>query len=450
MHRIDRWPFLLSLAVLLAALTIPASPAQAQEAALEARSTAPRVFFDCNSRDCDRTYYRTEISWVNWVRDQQDANVHVIMTSQNTGAGGREYILDFMGRGAYENYEAQSRYQALPTDTQRERLDGVTLTLGLGLATFATEFGLGDAIRLDGLTSAGGVDANAATPQAGLVSADQVQDPWNLWVLGLDASGNFDGESTTREYELNSSVSASRVTLTWKQSYRASFDYNNLEQERTDSTLITDIRRDFGINADVTYALAEHWSVGFNSMARRNTRQNQRFMTQFNTAIEYSFFPYEEATRRSLTAYYEIGPVYRDYFEETRDGELAETRGEQALTLQLSQRQTWGNASIRLRGSNYLHDVDRHNISLFGSLSFRITRGLDVNFGASYSKVNDQLYLSGEGLTDEERFLRLRQEATDYEASIRFGVSYTFGSIFNNVVNNRFRRRGGGGGRFFF
>ena len=222
-----------------------------------------------------------------------------------------------------------------------------------------------------------------------------------------------------------------------------------VEQERTDSTLITDIRRDFGINADVTYALAEHWSVGFNTMAQRNTRQNQKFMTQFNTAIEYSFFPYEEATRRSLTAYYEIGPVYRDYFEETRDGELAETRGGQALTLQLSQRQTWGNASIRLRGSHYLHDFDRNNISLFGFLNFRITRGLDVNVGASYSRVNDQLYLSGEGLTDEERFLRLRQEATDYEAFLRFGLSYTFGSIFNNVVNNRFRGRGGGGGRFF-
>jgi hypothetical protein len=198
------------------------------------------------------------------------------------------------------------------------------------------------------------------------------------------------------------------------------------------------------------YALAGHWSAGFNSMIRRNTRQNQKFMAQFNVAMEYSFFPYEEATRRSLTAYYEIGPVYRDYFEETRDGEVAETRGEHALTLQLSQRQTWGNASIRIRGSHYLHDISRHNVSLNGNLSFRITRGLDMNFGASYSRVNDQLYLSGEGLTDEERFLRLRNEATRYRASVQFGLSYQFGSIFNNVVNNRFGGGGGGGGGRFF
>jgi len=371
------------------------------------------------------------------------------MTSQRTGVGGREYLLDFLGRGAYQNYETRSTYQSLPTDTQRERLDGVALTLGLGLATFATESGYRNVVQLEGIAPVGEVNANIDTPPEGILSPDDLQDPWHLWVFRINANGNFDGESTTTEYRLNSSVSASRVTPTWKQSYRVNLNFRNLEQERTDSTLITDIRRDYGINVDVVYSLAEHWSVGFNSRVRRDTRRNQNLMAQINPAFEYSYFPYEEATRRSLTAYYEIGPVYRDYFEETRDGELAETRGQQALTLALSQRQTWGNASIRLRGSHYLHDFSRYNVSLNGNLSFRITRGLDVNLGASYSRVNDQLYLSGEGLTDEERFLRLRQEATDYEASIRFGLSYQFGSIFNNVVNNRFPG-GGRGGNFRF
>ncbi len=433
MQRIDGWSSLVSLVVLIAGLIIPAAPVRAQ-------GRVPRVFVDCQGPQCDSNYYRTEITWVTWVRDQQDANVHVIMTSQTTGAGGREFLLDFLGRGVYQDYEARSLYQSLPTDTQREVLDGVTLTLGLGLAMFATESGFRDVVQLEGTAPVGG---------AQIVSADEVDDPWNLWVLRVNASGNYSGESTTRTYSVNSSVSASRVTPTWKQNYRANINYRNLEQERTDNSLITDVRREYGVYADVVYALAGHWSVGFNSTIRRNTRQNQRFMAQFSSAIEYSFFPYEEATRRSLTAYYEIGPVYRDYFEETRDGELAETRGEQALTLQLSQRQTWGNASIQIRGSHYLHDISRHNVSLNGFLSFRITRGLDMNFGASYSRVNDQLYLSGEGLTDEQRFLRLRNEATNYRASIQVGLSYQFGSIFNNVVNNRFSRGGGGGGFFF-
>ena len=159
---------------------------------------------------------------------------------------------------------------------------------------------------------------------------------------------------------------------------------------------------------------------------------------QLNPALEYSVFPYEEATRRSLTAFYEIGPVYREYFEVTLFGRTEELRGQQALTLDFSQRQPWGNASVRLSGSAYLHDRTKNNVSMRGILSFRVARGLDLNVGASYSRVRDQIFLSGEDLSDEERLLELSTQQTDFQKSLNFGFSYQFGSIFNNVVNNRF------------
>ena len=53
-------------------------------------NSRPNVFFDCDGRNCNDQYYRTEIDWVNWVRDREVADVHVIMTSLTTGAGGRE------------------------------------------------------------------------------------------------------------------------------------------------------------------------------------------------------------------------------------------------------------------------------------------------------------------------------------------------------------------------
>lgn len=41
--------------------------------------------------------------------------------------------------------------------------------------------------------------------------------------------------------------------------------------------------------------------------------------------------------------------------------------------------------------------------------------------------------------------LRRRQAlATDYEYELSIGISYTFGSIFNNIVNPRFGGRRGG------
>ena len=41
-------------------------------------------------------------------------------------------------------------------------------------------------------------------------------------------------------------------------------------------------------------------------------------------------------------------------------------------------------------------------------------------------------------LTREEVLLRQSQLATTYRAFIYMGISYTFGSVLNNVVNPRF------------
>ena len=78
-----------------------------------------------------------------------------------------------------------------------------------------------------------------------------------------------------------------------------------------------------------------------------------------------------------------------------------------------------------------------------GDLEFRIARGLSVSGEANISWVNDQIYLSAEGATDAEALLNLQQRAQDFNYGIEVGFSFQFGSIYNNVVNNRF---GGGFG----
>jgi hypothetical protein len=124
----------------------------------------------------------------------------------------------------------------------------------------------------------------------------------------------------------------------------------------------------------------------------------------------------------------------------------SETRWEQSLELELSQRQTWGDAGITVSASHYLHDIDRHNISLRGDVNFRIVRGFSVNARGDIAWVDDQIYLSNQGVTDAEALLRLRQRGTDFNYGLTVGFSIQFGSIFNNVVNNRFSGAQGFGG----
>ncbi|HZD03784.1 MAG TPA: hypothetical protein VE173_02670, partial [Longimicrobiales bacterium] len=61
-----------------------------------------------------------------------------------------------------------------------------------------------------------------------------------------------------------------------------------------------------------------------------------------------------------------------------------------------------------------------------------------------YAWIRDQLDLEKGDASDVDIITRRRQLATSFRASTSISVSYTFGSIFNNVVNPRFE--GGGTG----
>jgi len=54
------------------------------------------------------------------------------------------------------------------------------------------------------------------------------------------------------------------------------------------------------------------------------------------------------------------------------------------------------------------------------------------------SRIHDQLGLPKRGATEEEVLLHRREIATQYSFHAGFGLNYTFGSIYSNVVNPRF------------
>jgi hypothetical protein len=77
---------------------------------------------------------------------------------------------------------------------------------------------------------------------------------------------------------------------------------------------------------------------------------------------------------------------------------------------------------------------------MWGHISYRLVRGLNLDVFGSYARIHDQLSLSKGDATLDEILLRRRELATDYDYSISVGISYTFGSVFSNVVNPRFGR----------
>ena len=71
------------------------------------------------------------------------------------------------------------------------------------------------------------------------------------------------------------------------------------------------------------------------------------------------------------------------------------------------------------------------------NLNLRVFRGLSVRLSGSFQLIRDQINLPKGETSIEDLLLRQRQISTDYQNRISLGLSYTFGSIFNNIVNTR-------------
>jgi hypothetical protein len=419
-------------ALTLMALLLPVSLAVAQEPAAAPDSAAVlngetiRVFLDCRTR-CDFDHIRREIPYVAWVRDRQDAQVHLLITSQRTGAGGRENTLAFIGLQDMASVSDTLLQVSSPTDTNAEEREQLTRTIELGLIQFVARTPLADRIEV------------AWTgPQESVLDAVETGDPWNSWIFRLRANGSLGGEERTSAYSVSGSISANRTTEDLKTEIWTYGHYSESSFELSDGSTSTGLRRDYGASLLQVWSLGQHWSVGGEASARHSLFGNYDLRAWVAPALEFSVWPYAESTRRQLTFLYALGVQHSDYVEITIFGETQETRPAHSLFAGLSMREPWGNATVGFEAFQYLHDPERHRLEFFGWLSVRLFRGLDLNVNGRLARVKDQINLRAGEATDEEILLRQRELGTDFRYDFSFGLSYRFGSIYNNAVNPRF------------
>jgi hypothetical protein len=411
--------------------------AAAQDAAPAPRPDPIRIFLDCNYF-CDETYLKSEITFVDYMRDRRDADVHVLVTTQNTGGGGTEYTLKFIGLGPFAKVEQTLRYLAPQTATSDENRKALAELIKQGLVRYVSESPLAKRLKITLLPEAAG---GAAKP------ADRKNDRWNLWVFSTNIGGSFNGEQSNKSRSLRGSASANRTTDAWRISFSASTNYRRETFQLSETETFKSVSRNSEGSGLVVKSLSQHWSAGLVGNASSSTFLNYDLRVRIAPGLEYDFFPYSQSTRRMLTLQYTLGVDSHNYREETIFGKTKEKLFDQKLTTSLSLRQPWGTASGSVDLSQYLNDPHKYSISAFGATNVRLFKGFSFNLFTQLSRTRDQVYLPRGEATTEEILVRQRQLATGYQYFLNFGISYSFGSIFNNIVNPRF---GGGGGDFFF
>jgi hypothetical protein len=417
------------------ALLVQAGAAAAQAPDPETRAGDLRVFLDCQNVWCDFDYFREQITFVRYVRDRRDADVHVLVTVQATGAGAREHTIAFLGQGRFADLEDEQRFVAPRDATADEVRRGLVHAVSLGLVRFVARTPVGERLRV---TLEDPPAAGPASP------ADPAADPWNLWTFRVGTSGFFSGEQSYTSTNVSGSASANRTTEDWKIDLTMNSRYSESQFEISEDITIVNIQRNHGLSGLVVRTLGPHWGGGARGSLTHSTFLNQRTNVRVSPAVEYNVFPYAESTRRQLTFQYGVGINSVDYFEETIFERESETFLDHNLLTALVLRQPWGSVSTSLEASQYLHDPSKHRLVLFSDLDLRLVRGLSFRSWASVAMLRDQIYLPARGASPEEILLRQRQLATSFRYFASIGLSYQFGSPFHGVVNPRFRGAPGG------
>lgn len=393
-----------------------------------------RVFVDCQSSGCDDDFFRTEITWVNFVRDRTEASVFVLVTSERTGSGGQQYTVSFDGQGPFAGVKDSLAFATRQGDTDDEIRRSLSRSLSLGLLRYARATTIGE--RLQVTVRAMGTEG----PGSG-AAARGAKDRWNLWVYSISANTFANGDANYKSADVFGDVNATRVTEQWKTNLGLNVNYSENRFKLSSGTLAT-YQHSLSFNGLLAKSLGPRFSAGINGDVSSSKYQNYKLSIRAMPAVEFDLFPYKESTRRQLLVRYGAGIRSFRYDSTTIYNRLSETRPAHELTIASEARQKWGSLSVGVNGSQYLDEASKQRLSINGNISWRVVRGLEFNVGGFYEVSRDQLNIPRGTLEDEDILIRLRQLQSGYNYFTSVGLSYTFGSIFNNVVNPRFGRGG--------
>ncbi len=380
------------------------------------RKDALNVFMTASS------YIKKEITFINYVRDLKEADLYIISTYQSTGSGGTEITYFLVGQNKYAGMKDTITVSAFTDDTEDNIRMKQVKALKMGLMRYVLKTPLAKYFNISFTED---VQETVAT------------DKWKNWVFNISLYTYLDGEKSYKMSYLDGSFSSSHVTEKNKFEFDYSYGWSNTNYD-INGTIINSYSR--GQYADLLYVqgINDHWSVGATSEAMSSVYSNYDLSLSLSPAIEYDIYPYAQANRHQLRLLYKAGYEFSNYHDTTMYNITTENLGFHSFLAAYKVVEKWGSINLRLTWKNYFHDWSKNNLSLNGSMNFRIVKGLTFSIGGSVSRVHDQLSLVKGGATYEEMLLRRKEIATQYTYYTYCQLNYTFGSIYTNVVNPRF------------
>lgn len=408
---------------------------QGSSLALGTRVQKLKVFIDCSSTHCDLNYIRSEIKIVDFLRDRIAANVHVLITSQRSGNGGRLYQIIFYGQNTFKNYVDTLQYSTEPTATDDERRHQMVHYVMLGLSPLIAKTAYASDVRISMRNERDSGEILLPT-----------RDKWNSWFFRINLDGNLSYDKVYKSSRVNTRLSADRVTDNLKMEfdiYRSN-ERSVYQIEDTGVTTKYEVKNsNYGFYNSIVKTLSQHWSYGYQARLSNSTFSNYKNKIYFNPAIEYNIFNYKDVNNKFFVIRYGVDITDNRYYDTTIYFKTKQTLTGQSFSAAVTLNQKWGTFNSGLSYHNYFTDFSLNRISLRLNLEARITGSLSFNVYSSGSIVHDQINLASGNVSTEDVLSRRRQLGSTFNLNTYFGLSYRFGSKYNNVVNPRFDGYGG-------
>jgi hypothetical protein len=376
-----------------------------------------KAYLDCR---CDQNYLKQQTSFLDHVRDQNLADIEIFILDVRNPTGTRSFEIKIDGNNEYQEISSSVLVSGYANDTSSTLRDKLLNKLKLALVPFLDKANYN--LNVD-------VDSNFDD----LTVND---DKWKNWVFELSGSYNDDKEETrkTNRYELEFEVD--KLTPDWRIGMEIKRNESKGKYFSNDN-VYTSSRKTTSFSGRVVKSISDHFSAGVFLGAYQNTYENIDLNRYIAPAIEYSFYPYKDVLSKEITLAYRIGVGKRNYIEKTIYGYEKQKLSSQTLSLNIRFRQKWGNISSYLNATQFLNDGTKKRFSLRSDLDLRVYEGLAVRFSTNINLIREQYSLAAVSNSIEELLLQQRQIATDYKTNFSVGLSYTFGSIYNSVINTR-------------
>lgn len=386
------------------------------------------LYLDC-SYLCDKDFLKREMPFVNFMRDPSDSHVQVIVKSENSASGRKRLSFRFIGLNEFQGKEDYYFTSIAPDISKEEKRVEILDLLKKGLFPYilkseeASNFVLSYELKND------------------ISTRDTIDDfdIWRNWVFRLNFSGwaNIEKGYTNQNY--NSRITINKITENSKflSSFRlnnskTNYDYPDYQFEtKTKST-----------SANFTYvkSVSPKFSAGALTNISRNTYSNYNLKLRFTTSMEYNFYPYSESSEHRLSVMYGVGFGYNDYIDSTIYFKTKENFLLHECQIQFDNIQKWGSIGLNMYGYQILNseDLGKYYLNIGVDLNWKVVKGLSLNCWSWATLNRAQISLVKGDVSSEDILTRQRELESNYNFYVNFGVSYTFGSTKNNIVNPRF------------